>query len=157
MRWRLDSMGIFYRYVDADELRDAAYGGCEFVRHTSNGSGFVVVCTIARDARPYFRISRVPTFRMVGGPKDGQVGAAPDTVPERIHFQYVVALGENGETLAPVPPEQLPELNDTYLHHPLDCPCHGSMGGLVEHVYVWPETLHEQVAKASAAVPDART
>lgn len=147
MRWQLDFGGKFDRYVDADELRDAAYGGWEFVRHTSDSTGFVVVCAISWEVKPYCRITPVPTFRMTGGPKDGQVCAAPDKVPEHIHFQYVVALGDDGDTLAPVPPHRLRELSDTYVHHPFDCPCCGTMRGVVEHVYVWPETLHKQIAR----------
>lgn len=154
MRWQLDFGGRFDRYVDADELRAAAHGGYEFVRHTSNGSGFVVVCTVTREARALTRIDRVPTFRMVGGPKGGQVCAAPLTVPDQIHFQYVVALGDNGETLAPVPPHHLRELSDTYVHHPLDCPCGGTRRGLWEHTYIWPETLYEQMAKLGAGASD---
>jgi hypothetical protein len=156
MRWQLDFQGKFDRYVDADELRAAPHGGHQFVCVTSKGSGFAAVLTIAWQAAPYFRIRRVPTFRMVGGPRDGQVCAAPDRVPRCIHFQHVVALGEDGETLAPIAPGRLRELNDIYVHHPLDCPCHGSMGGLVEHVYVWPETLYEQIGTRSEVGADAR-
>jgi len=153
MRWQLDFNGRFERYVDADEMRTGPHGGREFVRHTSDGTGFVVVCTISHDVAPYVRVSYVPTFRMVGGPKDGQVAPAPEKVPERIYFQAVVALGEDGETLAPVPGTRLRELTDVYVHHPLDCACHGTMRGLVEHTYVWPETLHEQMAMQGVANP----
>lgn len=155
MRWRLDFEGRFDRYVDADEMRDGPYGGREFVRHASNGTGFFVVCMISWELiTRHMSVYRVPTFRMVGGPKDGQIAAAPEAVPGRIHFQAVVALGDDGETLAPVPPRRLRELNDTYVHHPLDCPCHGTMRGDVEHVCVWPQTLREQMAKRPE-LPDA--
>lgn len=151
MRWRLDFEGRFDRYVDADEMREGAYGSREFVRHTSDGTGFVVVCTISRElVSRHVSVYRVPTFRMIGGPKDGQVGAAPEKVPGRIHFQAVVALDDYGETLAAIPPRRLRELNDTYVHHPFDCPCHGTMQGAIEHVYVWPATLSEQLAARTA-------
>lgn len=156
MRWQLDFDGRFERYVDADEMRYAPHGGYEFVRHTSDDTGFVVVLTISWElASRHMSVRRVPTFRMVGGPKDGLVGAAPEKVPERIHFQAVVALGEFGEALAPVRPDRLRGLNDTYVHHPFDCPCHGSRQGLAEHVYVWPQTLHEQITQQAKELPGA--
>lgn len=147
MRWRIDFAGRFDRYVDADGMRHLPRGGVEFARRDeSSGDGFVIVLTVTGEVLPYMAITRMPSLRMVGGPKDGQVGAAPEKVPDRIHFQPVVALGEDGEALAPVPPGWLRGPNDTYVHHPTGCPCHGMMSGPVEHLYVWPATLAEQVA-----------
>lgn len=150
MRWRLDYGGSMGKYVDADELRTGPHGSREFVIHTSGGTGFVVVCTIPFDAAPLVRVYPVPTFRLVGGPRGGQVCAAPDNAPDRIYFQSVVALDGAGATLAPIEPSWVPELTDVYLHNPVECPCQGWMRGPMEHTYVWPETLYEQAAKGSA-------
>ena len=152
MRWQLDYDGGFGRYVDADQLRAAAFGAREFVKHTSNGTGFVVVFTISSNARAFVRVTPVPTFRLIGGPRDGQVCAAPREVPDRIFFLPVVALDEDGAALAPVPPSRVPELADVYLHDPVDCPCGRVIGYPTEHRYVWPDALYERVEQRAAGV-----
>ena len=152
MRWRLDYGSGRPRYVDADEVRDAAHRGREFVKHTSDGTGFIVMFTISYDARAFVQVTPVPTFRLVGGPRDGQVCAAPDKVPDRIYFQPVVALDEDGAALAPIPPYHLPELAQAYLHNPVDCPCRGIVAHPVEHVYMWPETLYKRIEQHAAGV-----
>lgn len=153
MRWQLDyGDSGFGRYVDADEVRDAAHLGREFVKRTGNGTGFIVVFTISYDARFYVRITPVPTFRLVGGPRDGQVCAAPLEVPDRIYFQPVVALDEKGATIEPVPCYQVRELVEVYLHNPIDCPCRGIVARPVEHTYTWPETLYKRIEQHATGV-----
>lgn len=149
MRWQLDYGGSFGRYVDADDTREGFLGACEFIVRTSDAEP-VVVFTISGEVRSYVRVTLVPTFRLVGGPRDGQICAAPDEAPDRIYFQPVVPLDEKGATIEPVPCYQVRELVEVYLHNPIDCPCRGVRGYSTEHVYVWPETLYDRVGQHAA-------
>jgi hypothetical protein len=132
MRWRLELDGKFLRYVDADVIRENRIRGWEFV---ANGA---VVFTISRSAVGYVSVSPVATIRLAGGPRDGQVAAAPDgEMPFNVYFLPVVPLDGEGRALAPVPPARLPELAEVYLHLPSRCPCYEHRRGVFEHVYVW--------------------
>ena len=65
-----------------------------------------------------------------------------ETAPEEIYFVPVVALGADGQAIAPVPPARLSGLVEAYVHA-LDCPCRGWPPAPFEHVYGWsrdPET-----------------
>ncbi len=130
MRWRLELDGRFLRYVDADVIREHRIRGREFV---ANGA---VVFTISKSV--YVKVSPVPTIRLAGGPRDGQVAAAPDgEMPFNVYFLPVVPLDGEGRALAPVPPARLPELAEVYLHLPSRCPCYERWRAVFEHVYVW--------------------
>lgn len=151
MRWQLDYGGGFGRYVDADDTREGFLGACEFIVRTDDADP-IVVFTISGGVRPHVRVHVVPTFRLVGGPRDGQVCSAPEEVPDRIYFQPVVPLDEKGAAIAPVPCYQVRELTEQYLHNPIDCPCRGIRNYPAEHVYMWPETLYKRVERRAAGV-----
>jgi hypothetical protein len=152
LRWELITGGTVDRIVDADYVRDGAgvnhFRALEFVR------GDAVVCTISAEVRALVQCVPTPTFRLVGGPKAGQVGALPDALrpPDTIHFQPVVALDGEGKTVAPVPPRLLSGLNDTYVHRPDDCPCWHTNRTVWEHEYLWATGIHDSSVRK---VPDA--
>lgn len=147
MRWRIDVQGKTEQYVDADKVTTDRIHGTRF---WANGA---TVFTLGADVAAWVSYTPVPSLRLVGGPRAGQVGAASDPVPQVIHFQPVVALGELGAAIAPVPPQQLLGLNDAYVHHPhpMGCPCRGSLSGPVEHVYLWPPDVAERVKETEEA------
>lgn len=148
MRWKLSHGGGFDRFVDADRLRDGK--GFGHIRDLEFVAGDAVVLTITAEARGYIRYEPVPTFRLAGGPKDGQVGALRDALrpPETIYFQPVVALNDEGDAIAPVPPRLLAGLTDVYVHHPtVSCPCL-HMGRMAwEHTYLWAGDLYRAQRK----------
>ncbi len=146
MRYRIDVMGRTERFVDADKVTHDGPG----TRFWSNGA---VVFTLNRDVGLWMSYTPVPSLRMIGGPRAGQVGPASDPVPQIIHFQYVVPLDMDGAALAPVPPRMLGGLTDAYVHHPhpFGCECRGSLQGAVEHVYLWPPDVAERVKETEEA------
>jgi hypothetical protein len=130
MRWRLDLGDRFEAYVDADHIREHRIRGTEFV---SNGA---VVYTISPFV--YVKVTPVPTMRLTGGPRDGQVAAAPNgEMPFHAYFLPVVPLNEHGEAIAPVPPAHLSGLVEVYVHLPSACECWERRRPMSEHVYVW--------------------
>ena len=132
MRWRLELGGKFERFVDADYIREDRMNGQQFV---SDG---VVVFTIS--PRVYVKVTPVPTLRLSGGPRDGQVAAAPDgEMPFHVFFLPVVSLNEAGEAIAPVPPAHLADIAEVYLHLPSACECWDlrRRRPVFEHTYVW--------------------
>ena len=145
MRWRIDVQGKTEQYVDADKVaRGRGQDGTPGTLFIRNGA---TVFMISADVGAWVSYTPVPSLRLVGGPRTGQVGPASDPTPQIIHFQYVVPLNELGAAIAPVPPQQVRGLDDAYVHHPhpMGCPCGGNLRGAVEHVYVWPPDVAKQV------------
>lgn len=128
MRWRIDGGGVYTRMIDADRIETGRWRERFFVR---NGC---VVFTISGSV--YVPIEPVPTMRLIGGPKDGQVASTTWETPFIVYFQPVVPLDINGAAIRPVPSSELPGLVDVY-RHSTDCGCGLRMRGHFEHEYVW--------------------
>ena len=135
MRWRIDAGGMYTRMIDADFTHVEEYipwrrGDVTFVR------GGKVVFTISGSV--YVPIKQIPTMRLIDGPRAGQVASTTWETPYVVYFEQAVPLKEDGTALCPVPPSELRDQVDVYVHSE-GCPCGLWRRGHVEHEYVWSE------------------
>lgn len=132
-RWRIDVFGKFKCYVDADHTRNRRFdpGGLEFVNATNN-----VVFTIESRMLGSCGVTAIPTARLSGGSRDGELVMLDSDAPREIRMVPLVKLSAADFPPGPSAVVEMPE-PEVWLHS-ARCVCHGSWRGPVEHLYVHP-------------------
>lgn len=138
-RWRIDLDRKFHRYIDAAYTRPREFDpyGIEFV-----DAGGDVVFGITGSVRGFATATPIPTARLCGGPRDGEIIVLDGTAPTTLHFLREVPLLKIDAYDQPAPlTANIPEPEcDTYVRVAACCSagrCRRSDAGF-EHAYVWP-------------------